>query len=287
MPVTGDARFDHDASVHAVRAYFDAFADGEWHRLGVDLPGQVSFEVHRRFLARFVTAGMRVLEVGAGPGRFSIELAALGARVVVTDLSAVQLDLNAGYVADAGHDGSVESRAVLDVCDVSRYADAEFDAVVAYGGPLSYAFDRAGAALSGLLRVTRPGGPVIASVMSTLGGFRHLLPGVVELAERYGDDATDRILATGDLRETQPPGSGLHTCRMFRSREVQALVAEAGGHLLGCSASNWASLGDPAALARLAGDPVRWARFVDNEVALCAEPGVWDGGTHLLFAAAR
>jgi len=27
-------------------------------------------------------------------------------------------------------------------CDVSRFDDGEFDAVVAYGGPLSYAFDR-------------------------------------------------------------------------------------------------------------------------------------------------
>ncbi len=280
-------RFDHDAAVDAVRSYFDVLADGEWERLGEDLPGQVSFEVHRRFLARFVTPGMRVLEIGAGPGRFTIALAALGARVVVTDLSAVQLELNARYVGQAGHEAAVESRAVVDICDLSRYADGEFDAVVAYGGPLSYVFDRAGEALSGLLRVARPDGPVIASVMSTLGSYRHFLRGVVELAELHTDDATDRILATGDLRETQPPGSGQHTCRMFRSREVEALVADAGGHVLAGSASNWASLGEPEALARLAQDPARWARFLDNEVALCEEPGVWDGGTHLLFAVAR
>jgi SAM-dependent methyltransferase len=230
---------------------------------------------------------MRVLEVGAGPGRFTIALASMGIRVVVTDLSEVQLELNARHVAEAGHEASVESRATVDVCELGRYADGEFDAVVAYGGPLSYAFDRAGEALAGLLRVTRPGGPVIASVMSTLGAYRHFLRSVVELAELYTDDVTDRILTTGDLRETQPPGSGQHTCRMFRSREVEALVAEAGGSVLGRSASNWASLGDPAALARLAQDPARWARFLDNEVAMCQESGVWDGGTHLLFAAVR
>lgn len=285
--LSGGAGFDHEASVDAVRTYFDVLADGEWDRLGTDLPGRVSFEVHRRFLARFVAPGMRVLEVGAGPGRFSVVLAMLGARVVVTDLSPVQLALNARYVAEAGHEAAVESRAIVDVCDVSRYADEEFDAVVAYGGPLSYAFDRAGQALFGLLRVTRVGGPVIASVMSTLGSYRHFLRAIVEQPDLYTDDVNERILATGDLRETQPPGSGQHTCRMFRSGEVEALVADAGARLVAGAASNWASLGEPQALATLAEDSARWARFVDTEFTLCQEPGVWDGGTHFLFAAAR
>ena len=252
-----------------------------------DLAGRVSLEVHQRFLTRFLTPGMRVLEVGAGPGRFTIQLAALGARVVVTDLSPVQLELNARYVAEAGAESAVESRSLLDVCDVSNLEDGEFDAVVAYGGPLSYAFARADAALSGLLRITREGGPVVASVMSTLGAYRHYLPAVLELAQRHGDDVNDRIIATGDLRETQPPGSGQHTCRMFRSRDIVDLVRDAGGNLLGLSASNWASLGHPDTLSSLAADADRWTRFLDNETAMCAEPGAVDGGTHLLFAASR
>ncbi|GAA3541781.1 hypothetical protein GCM10022419_022350 [Nonomuraea rosea] len=77
-----------------VRRYFDAFGDAEWDRLTGDVAGRVSLEVHRRFLARFVRPGQRVLEVGAGPGRFTAELAGLGASVVVTDLSPVQLALN-------------------------------------------------------------------------------------------------------------------------------------------------------------------------------------------------
>jgi SAM-dependent methyltransferase len=279
--------FDHEASVEAVRAYFDAWGAGEWDRLVSDWAGRVSFEVHRRFVSRCVTAGMRVLEIGAGPGRFTIELARLGARIVVSDLSAVQLELNSRFVAEAGHESAVESRFVLDVCDVSRFETGEFDAVVVYGGPLSYAFDRADAALAGLVRITRPGGHVVASVMSTLGSYRHFLAGVVELAERYGADVTDRILASGDLRETQPPGSGQHTCRMFRSRDVTAMIEATGARLTAMSASNWASLGDVAALDRLASDADKWRRFVDQEVAMCAEPGAVDGGTHILFAATR
>ena len=277
---------DHATSVAGVRAFFDQFADGEWTRLESSLAAQVSLEVHRRFLARFVQPGMRVLEVGAGPGRFTIELARLGAQVVATDLSPVQLELNERYVREAGCGAAVERRELADVCELSAYASGEFDAVLAYGGPLSYAFEGAGAAMQELLRVVAPSGPVVASVMSTLGSYRHLLHGVVDLIERFGDGANDRVLATGDLRETQPPGTG-HTCRMFRWPELVELMTSAGGRVLAGSTSNWASLGDPAALQRLADTPERWARFLEHEIRLCAEPGVRDGGTHILFAAGK
>lgn len=270
-----------------MRAYFDAYAAGEWDRLAQTRAGQVSFEVHRRFLARFVRPGMRVLEVGAGPGRFTIELAHLGCRVVTTDLSPVQLSLNEQYVAAAGVQDAVERRELADVCDLSAYGPGEFDAVVAFGGPLSYAFDQAGEAMSELLRVVRPSGPVLASVMSTLGAYRQFLRGVVTVLEQFGDEAGDRMLTTGDLRETQQPGPESHSCRMFRWREVVAMVQSCGATVLDASASNWASLGDQEELERLAVDPDRWRRFVDNEVALCAEPGVLDGSTHVMFAASR
>lgn len=96
---------------------------------------------------------MRVLEVGAGPGRFTLELAALDARIVVTDVSDVQLALNAARLAGTDAEQHVERRELLDVCDTSRYADGEFDAVVAFGGPLSYAFEHTDEAMRGLLRI--------------------------------------------------------------------------------------------------------------------------------------
>jgi ubiquinone/menaquinone biosynthesis C-methylase UbiE len=274
---------NHDSSVEAVRAYFDAFAEGEWERLESTLAGQVSFEVHRHFLEQFIRPGMRVLEIGAGPGRFTIELARLGCRIVVTDISPVQLELNERFTGEAGAHESVERRELVDVCDLGRYRDGEFDAVVAYGGPLSYAFDRAPAAMAGMLRVTSAGGPVIGSVMSTLGAFRQFLPGIVDVVQMRGDDVNDQVLATGDLRPVSVPGG--HSCRMFRWREFESLVVQAGGRLLGSSASNWASLSDPTALAALAADPGHWSRFLANEIRACAEPGVLEGGTHMLFAA--
>lgn len=264
-----------------VRDYYDRLGAQEWQRLAADPAGRVSFEVHRRFLARWLRPGMRILELGAGPGRFTEVLLDVGARVLVTDVSPVQLDLNRERL---GARPGIEGHELLDVTDTSRFADAAFDLVLVYGGPLSYAFDQDVDALAGLLRLVGDDGVVLASVMSALGTWRHALPGVLHLARSIGEEANDRALRTGDLRHV--PGAA-HICRMYRSAELDPWVRAAGGRLLAASASNWASLSDPQTLTALESDPDRLRWFLDQEVDACAEPGALDGGTHLLFAASR
>jgi ubiquinone/menaquinone biosynthesis C-methylase UbiE len=270
-----------DHSVARVREVFDSFGQ-EWERLRQDVAGRVSFEIHRRFLDEYLAPGMRVLEVGAGPGTFTQHMALRGARLTVTDLSPVQLADNRQRITGAGLGGAVEDFRVADVRDLSPWADASFDLVVAYGGPLSYVFEDAPAALREMLRITRAGGAVVTSVMSTLGSYRHLIAGATQIIAEYGDDANDEVLRTGDLRPVQPTG---HVCTIYRAEQVPGLVAQSGGNLAGMSASNWSSLGDPQALARLEADPGHWARFLDNETWSCRQPGCLNGGTHLIFAA--
>lgn len=236
-------------------------------------------------LKRHLRPGDRVLEIGAGPGRFTALLAELGARVTVTDISEAQLGANRRRMIDAGVETAIEGWQVADVRDLSAFADAQFDAVLAFGGPLSYCFEAGGRALCEMLRVTRPAGLVLASVMSLLGSFRHLLAGIVAAEEEFGSAANNAVLETGDLRLLGRDDG--HICQMYRARQIQDLIEQANGELVEIGASNWASLGDSTALERIAQDPARWATFLDHEERACREPGALDGGTHLLFAVRR
>jgi ubiquinone/menaquinone biosynthesis C-methylase UbiE len=270
-----------DESVRAVRDFFDVLGAGEWDRLEQSPSARVALELHRRLLRRFVRPGWQVLEVGAGPGRFTVELAQAGASVVVSDISSVQLELNRARVVAAGCEHAVQDRRVLDVRDLSGFAAGAFDCVLAYGGPISYAFEEAGKAFAECVRVTRPGGVVLASVMALLGSLRYFLPGVAEEITEFGADAVEAVVRTGDVRPTQAGG---HICRLFRWREVAEMIAGQPCRLLAASASNAISLGDPGALEGLAADPRLWTRLLGWEEELAQEPGMLDGGTHILFA---
>jgi SAM-dependent methyltransferase len=263
------------------RRFYDELGIIEWDRMTGSAASRVSMELHRRLLARFIEPGARVLEIGAGPGRFTIELARLGAKVVVSDISPVQLELNERMVAEAGAESSVEDRFVLDVTDLSAIRDGSFDAVVAFGGPLSYAFEAAEAALGGCLRITRPGGFVVAGVMSLLGSLRNHLAGVAEEMSLFGAEVIDTMVRTGQQRHVP------HQCRMFRWSEIADMVTRLPCELEVVSASNAISLGDPDALDWFERDPDRWRQLLRWEEELTKEPGILDGGTHILFAVRR
>ncbi len=267
-----------------IREHFDRVGDREWERLGADARSEVSFEIHRRMLARHLHPGDLALEIGAGGGRFTIELAAMGATVVVTDLSQVQLDLNAQHVATAGHEQAVLRRECLDVRDLTSIDDGSFDVVVAFGGPLSYAFEEAEYSFAELLRVTRPGGVVAASVMATVGTSRFFLSSILNEINELGPEPFDAVLRSGDTRHVAAQG---HACRMFRWLEIAAMIDRHDCSLLAASASNCLSLGDQEAMARVRADPVLWSRFLGWEAELAAEPGALDGGTHIVFAVER
>ena len=122
-----------------------------------------------------------------------------GRRVVVTDISPGQLELNVVNLAEAGLESAVEARALADIVDLSAFADGEFDAVVCYGGPLSHVMDRADQALGELLRVTKPGGHVLLGVMSLHGSLHAFLAGADAEIEEFGIDEMQAIFESGDL----------------------------------------------------------------------------------------
>lgn len=51
--------------------YFDEFAEKEWARHDVGVADEVRYQLHLDMLDRYLRPGMRVLEIGAGPGRFT------------------------------------------------------------------------------------------------------------------------------------------------------------------------------------------------------------------------
>src|SRR5687768_5981084 len=120
----------------AVARYFDAFGEREWERLVQTPAEEVKLHVHAAILREYVSAGMRVLDIGAGAGRFTQILGELGASIVVGDLSEGQLVLNRRYAKELGFESAVTDWMRLDVSDLSALADGSFDAVVCYGGPL-------------------------------------------------------------------------------------------------------------------------------------------------------
>ena len=256
-----------------IARFFDEYGAREWDRFEASPTDRVNLEIHLRFLREIVRPGDRVLDAGAGPGRFTLELARLGATVVAGDISPGQLELHAEKTAAVN--GAVEARELLDIRDLSRFDDASFDAVVCYGGPLSYVVGEAGTALGELIRVTKRRGHVLLSVMSLLGAARAFLGHFPGLIDEFGwERAVSEVFETRDLAADVNRG---HALRMYRWSDLERLLTRDDCRIVGASASNFLSVGQEA-----------WDdRFLEYEVAACREPGALDGGTHIIAVLER
>lgn len=250
-----------------IARFFDDYGEREWERFEGSAMDRVNLEVHLRLLREHIHPGDRVLDAGAGPGRFTLELARLGATIVVGDISPRQLELHAEKTVSA--EASIESRVLLDITDLGRFPDGSFDAVVCFGGPLSYVLERVDAAFAELLRVVKPHGRVLVSVMSLLGAARAFFRGLPELVDQFGwERAVGEIFTTGDLSAELNDG---HVLRMYRWRDLEQLFSRHACRVVSVSAANFLSVGNE-----------HWEdRFLEVELATCREPGALDGGTHI------
>jgi 2-polyprenyl-3-methyl-5-hydroxy-6-metoxy-1,4-benzoquinol methylase len=76
----GETSSSSNYNANAVIRHFDDFGIHEWERLLQAPSDEVSLYVHTHYLEKYIARGQRILEIGAGAGRFTQLLARLGAR---------------------------------------------------------------------------------------------------------------------------------------------------------------------------------------------------------------
>lgn len=137
-----------------IRRYYELDPAREWSRLERH---PLEFPVTFRHLERVLPPPpATILDVGGGPGRYAIPLAVRGYRVTLVDLAQAHVEFALGQAAARG----VPLDAVVgDACDLSRWADQAFDAVLNLG-PLYHLVDEGARcrAVDESLRVLRSGG---------------------------------------------------------------------------------------------------------------------------------
>ncbi len=161
---------------------------------------------------------------------------------------------------------------VGDITDLSRFSDGAFDVTVCFGGPLSYVVDRAELAVAELVRVTRPGGHVLVSVMGLAGAMIHYAPILVELARRDGPGKSLEVARTGVLPEGE--GYGHLAMRLYLWEELEDLLTPHGEVVEGAAAGVLPHLEVE--------EPEIRALFEELEEKLAYDPGSRSCGEHLI-----
>lgn len=143
--------------IERIRQYYEGYdEDG---RLA-PRHGQVEFLTTMHYIRRYLRPGMRVLEIGAGTGRYTLALAREGYRVDAIEL----LRSNLSKLLENIKGDMDVNAAQGDAVDLRGYAGETFDIVLSLG-PMYHLPDRDDRkrAMREALRVTKPGGALFTA----------------------------------------------------------------------------------------------------------------------------
>lgn len=269
-------------SKESVRDYYAAFGENEWQRLTWP-EGVIEFTVTTHALNRHLPPQGRILDMGGGPGRYSIWLAQRGYTVVLADLSPHLLDIARDKITQAGVQSQIEDVVVCDACDLSRFEDDSFDAVLCLGPfyHLIVPADRERAAAE-LVRVLKPNGTAFVAFMPLYTFLRRTLALKDEQHHLAQPEFVSRLMNEGvfmnDVANRFNAGYGVH------AQEVAPFLEQHGLKTVALLADTGFAASQAQQLAELAeSDPKAYETAIEIIVSTADDPSILGASIHLLY----
>ncbi len=250
-----------------VETFYDGYAEAEWDRLDRH---RMEFVTTLRAMDEFIPPKSSILDVGAGPGRYSIELAKASHTVTLMDLSSRNVELARKKARE--QDVEISEFVCGNALDLSQFGNSSFG-VVLLMGPLYHLVEPSDRdlAIDEALRVLKPGGLLFASFISRYAVYLDLLKSDPGLITRYARTYERLIKTAVHIPDEQNPGftdayfvhpkdieplmsrHGLTTLRLAVAEGLIASVESSVNALPDEAFEEWAEVS-----YRLGTDPVTW-----------------------------
>lgn len=265
------------------RQRYDHYGDREWTRLEKDGHGELLYHVHLDILKRYIAQEDKVLEIGAGSGRYTKDLVKMCSELTVGDISAHQIEFNKSKMKELSLFDEIRMFCVLDVLDMGILEDSSFDCVVCIGGVINYLLDKEKDGIHEMLRVLKPGGTLIVGAMSFIGASLYYLDGIRDEKDQFGLEATKWVFDTGIQDEAHYPVPSRHYVHMMRSPEMDALFAGFPVVVKERSSAGLFTQAGDSAIENSRQDKEFWKLIIEKEIAFTKLPGTLDCGMNIIY----
>jgi SAM-dependent methyltransferase len=187
--------------VKDIAAYYDSDPEREHCRLEQH---QLEYDLTWRYLNQYLPLKGSILEIGAGTGRYTLELARRGYSVTAVDMSAALIEECRKRIVEEGLDKQVRL-VVADARDLSQVGEKDFD-VIMLMGPLYHlvAENDRKAALKEAFDRLRKGGILFSAFISRYGILSDLIKNVPGWIE--GQAEVRSVLEEGKSPDDYPRG---------------------------------------------------------------------------------
>lgn len=144
-----------------INAFYDGYREDI--RLEKSRHGQLEYLTTIHYIHKITPKGAKILEIGAGTGRYSIALAKEEYNVTAIELADKNIEILKQNSNGINNIVSYQG----DALDLSRFSDNSFDLTLVLG-PMYHLYEKEDQlkALSEAIRVTKPGGVIMTAFLS-------------------------------------------------------------------------------------------------------------------------
>ena len=176
-------------NIDQVREFYDSDPQMEWDRLERQ---PFEFELTTYMMDKYIKPGDSLLDIGGGPGRYSIHYARKGCAVTLAELSEKNVEF---AVAKAREEGVSFDAHAVNCLELDRLGLGQFDHVFLMG-PLYHLQDEADrvAAVEIALRHLKPGGKLYVSFIQAFSGLIYDLQHGGYLCDDMANPAARRLV---------------------------------------------------------------------------------------------
>ncbi len=258
-----------------VQGFYDNDVQREWERLERH---RTEFAVTMQALREYLPPPpARILDIGGGPGRYSIALTQQGYHVTLFDLSPGLLSFAQSKATEQGVqiDDYIQGNAL----DLSHFADHSFDAVLLMGPlyHLTYLEDRQ-KAVREAHRVLKPGGMIFAAFITRYAGVRWSAKYMPTWISDHAYEL-EKLLIEG--KNLPPPGAKFINSYFAHPSEIRPLMQEEGFATVSAIACEGVISMIDEEINTFEGE--LWETWVDLNYLLGKDPTVHGAAEHILY----
>lgn len=273
----------------SVKDLYNQSAEKEFYRTIKSPHNLLEFQTTEYFYKKYLKKGMKILDAGGGPGRYTVDLAKQGCHMTLLDISDKELEVAKRKIKQYRVGNFVDSVDLGSITDLP-YKDNSFDMVLCIGGPLSHLRTEAERkkAVKELVRVAKPGAPVFISVMARPAVLNLCVKDLKEYLKTYGYknekdfwDETNTLTHMGDDNWFV----GCSYAHFYWPSELKDLVVKTAKNttLLHQVALEWPSQNAHKEFDDIASNKKHYKKLMDLHFSICEHPDMLSLSAHIMI----
>ena len=266
-----------------IKSYYHTF--NEWERL-ISSEGKLEYDLCFPLITKYLNPNSTILDLGGGPGRYTIALAKAGYTMHLADLSPTLLEQAKIKIHESGIK-HVRSITQLNATDLSAYSDSIFDAVLLFG-PLYHLTteEERLACLNEVHRVLKTDGLVFASFIPYMSGAIGVAERLFRAPNQVSVQTLNQVFEQGIFNNNA--SEGFQEGYYPSSDEVIRLFQRTGfSNLLLRSIRGWGSGREEEIYHLKEKDPEMFEAVINLINKTAAYPSVIEMCSHALFIGSK